>query len=626
MTTPGNPRNLQPLPFDLAPVSDGPTGSDPWAPNHGNPRVGTSPFNGKHHIRANVKDAWFPAAEGSEAQSIVDAQPKAKTGPSYFDLARTTLKPGAQSAEPEEEPSVPQIESRVSETAPKKTEIAEKASRVAVASTIEQNSDPAKQAGSKPPEKESDQGKENLFQEIRSSDITADQEVIDPKDRPVFLLARDTNVIPGSRGIGNSLLYSDPSKSNPHGDYYLPGADVFLPPAVSSLINDREFGRSGRIPPFNSEKGNYDTDKGEKIKYSGSAAPTLVQLHHPEAGSYSLLSLGIDISHDLRGFFCFAAEGNQTPEQMFERAKAAYPELFDASINTARHLGGAAMPIDKVKSIVGQIAEAKNRVPEVMSITIAPGDAQEAAPLSDELDENAFEQIRSLAEKFAKEQTEAAITEDRERTMQRNGAGILRRSSVWEAMRGVESKAAAKQLDELLEAQKPNVLKPLQDQDNFDRIVSALYSDIKGRPEASYDKSVDSAALNLGSELKELLDSKKLKDPDVIDKAADTIRLLSTAGLYKLMKWQNAAQIKTATMLIEAFAANLDFDIESADYEYTKAMLVRAAAVLELDLATKPDYQSDRPEMALRNADIHECLDALNRAHSYIIARNFQKK
>ncbi len=600
MTTPES-RWTEPVPFDYAPMHDAPIASDPWHSQFGNhPRFAEGP-NGLIYSQdpANSKK-WHIAPTRSEAQAIVDAQPKAELVRPHFDYA------------PVGSP-IRQDGHKHNFGNPRVSNVIMDKPYFQVKDTVEKLSDDRAA-----PEAET----KVAFKQIRSSEITVDQETIDPTDRPVFLLARDENVIPGSSARGNSLLYSDPSKQRPSASYYNPELHEFLPEAVSSLMRDREFARSGRIPPFVPEEGRYATDKGEKVGFDGPTPPTLVQLHHPEAGEYSLLSLGIDVSTDLRGFFCFAAKGNQTAEQMFERAKAAYPELFDESVNTARHLGTGAMPLNKVKHIVDQIAAAENREARSMSITISNAverpapTAAEATPASRTND--VAELFRFSTEQGLNKATDREIQlEEQALINAMRGKENVARISMWDGVRGASSISARGNIQTLLLTQNHNLAKPSEEQDAFDRVMSKVQKDMYDQLERGASRASDSRDFNEGKNLEQLLRNSPIKTQEMLVKAENTIALLTEVGLYKMANWGSSEQLKTAISLMDAYLENPPIDVQSQSNVFSFSFatapktLERFVAAINLDLASKPN-QPNNPMLIQQRDEVLACLYAIN--------------
>ncbi len=647
MTTPNEfPQQPHSPYFDYAPVPTPDTLNilDPLDPKFGNPQIKIAPHNQRPHILNRAEGKWSMPVRGSEAQSIADEQDKAELVRPPFDyapadkpfkleakdhnfgnpkgaiigpldsphlqtrkhhaktgrpmLTPATVKPGLQHVEQPAESA----EATIAPIEPKAATV-EKATALAVASTVEK-------PDIKPAPAEAASESKPAFKEIRSKEIVVDEEVINPKDRPVFLLARDENVIPGSNAKGKSLLYSDPSKQHPSASYYNPELHEFLPDAVSSLMSDREFARSGRIPPFLPGKGLYATDQEEKISFDGPTAPTLIQLHHPEAGEYSLLSLGIDVSTDLRGFFCFAAKGNQTAEQMFERAKAAYPELFDETVNTARHLGTAAMPLKKVRNIIDQIAAAESRDPESLSITIAPG-TQEANVTVDQ--ESIDSYVTEALKNFRQEQE--AIARNLVDQFPSKVSGRPRYFQETIGSQLTEDYGAIMDVSFSLYKERE------MDQDNpdiFDKLASALNAKQVWRLRKA-ERVDDEGALRANiSELLDQLTGQELANTNY-GKASGALKMLMDFGCFDLAHSGNTIDIERAINFIQSYsAAHPDLDVSKLDIDVAQEAIKYHAASMAADATKRVDLvQYDKEKRAK--------LDALADTTFRVLARRQRK-
>ncbi len=189
--------------------------------------------------------------------------------------------------------------------------------------------------------------------QIRSSEIIVDEEKIDVNDRIVFAhTGRHMMQLEDSGGMN---IYAFDPRSQQREVAAGPTYGPLLPFAMRNLLEDRGFGRFGELPsykfaeppknflapdargfggasPDNSERRRFYEQKEQEVHSLAEGKrppPSLVQIEQGGV-SWTVLSLGGDYGNSVgRGMTTFAVEGNQSMDQMFERAQVAFPNLFE---------------------------------------------------------------------------------------------------------------------------------------------------------------------------------------------------------------------------------------------------------------------------------------------------------
>lgn len=239
-------------------------------------------------------------------------------------------------------------------------------------------------------------------------------------------------------------------------------------------------------------------------------------------------------------------------------------------------------------------------------------------------DEEAYKQKVEFLEGVLQEQTTAILTSQREVFIKAMGGHReAERIDVWEALRKQEAGRAYRELSDMLAEEAPSVTKPEEEKDVFDKIATSVTLDIKGTTETDrVQAGPDVVDFNVGSKLDDLVDTGELQDPAVLAKATKTIRLLVADGQYKLHKFGNAGQLKTALDLIETYTEWIpDFNPKEAGFDEAKASLTMALAALQVDESSKPNYQYAKPERSYLFAQTADGLKQLRRTEAHMLLR-----
>lgn len=147
------------------------------------------------------------------------------------------------------------------------------------------------------------------------------------------------------------------------------------------------------------------------------------------------------------------------------------------------------------------------------------------------------------------------------------------------------------------------------DKNPFDAVVSAVRGDML---QYGSGKAVDATGFHVGRELAELAGD--LDDPDTLDKATKTVRLLALTGAYKLARWGNGNQLEDALAVADAFSEKVPgFDPFEAGSDEVRTTLTSIASAVEADQQTKPNYKFAKPERSSLVQSATQGLDALDR-------------
>lgn len=239
-------------------------------------------------------------------------------------------------------------------------------------------------------------------------------------------------------------------------------------------------------------------------------------------------------------------------------------------------------------------------------------------------DEEAYKQKVGFLEGVLSEQTTANLSAQREVFVRAvGGHREAERVDLWEAVKKQEAGRAYREVGDILISEQASWSKPDEEKDVFDKVVTSVAVDHRGttdpdRLQAGHD-IVDFSA---GSELDALVDTDELKDPAKLAKATNTIRLLVAQGQYKLHKWGNAGQLKTALELVETYAEWVpEFNPKEAGFDEAKGSLTMALAALQVDQSSKPNYQYAKPERNYLFGATSDGLKQLRRTEAHMFLR-----
>ncbi len=244
--------------------------------------------------------------------------------------------------------------------------------------------------------------------------------------------------------------------------------------------------------------------------------------------------------------------------------------------------------------------------------------------LTPPLDEELHMQKVDFLEGVLLEQTTANLTAQREVLLKAvGGHREAERVDVWEAVKKQESRRAIGEVRDLLVEEAFSATKPEEEKDIFDKVVTRITLDIRGTTDPDkVQAGPDVVDFTVGSELDGLVDTGELQDPAVLAKATKTIRLLVADGLYKLHKWGNADQLRTALELVGTYAEWVpDFNPKEAGFDEAKASLTMSLAALQLDQSSKPNYQYAKPERNYLFAQTADGLGQLRRTEAHMFLR-----
>ncbi len=239
-------------------------------------------------------------------------------------------------------------------------------------------------------------------------------------------------------------------------------------------------------------------------------------------------------------------------------------------------------------------------------------------------DEELYKQKVDFLEGVLQEQTTANLTAQSEVFVKAvGGHREAERVNVWEAVKKNEASRAYREVSSLLSEESPNVTKPEDEKDVFDKIVTSVTIDMRGTTDPHrVQAGADVVDFNVGGELDGLVDTDELQDPAVLAKATKTIRLLVADGQYKLNKWGNANQLQTALGLVETYTEWVpDFDPKEAGFDEAKASLTMSLAALQVDQKSKPNYQYAKPERSYLFAQTAAGLKQLRQTEAHMLLR-----
>jgi hypothetical protein len=239
-------------------------------------------------------------------------------------------------------------------------------------------------------------------------------------------------------------------------------------------------------------------------------------------------------------------------------------------------------------------------------------------------DEEVYKQKVVLLEGALQEQTTAHLTAQREVFVKAvGGHREAERVDVWEAVKKNEARRAYGEVTDILAEESSNAIKPEEEKDVFDKVVTSVTLDMRGTTDLDrVQAGPDVVDFNVGSELDGLVDTGELQDPAVLAKATKTMRLLVADGQYKLNKWGNADQLKTALGLVETYTEWVpDFNPKEAGFDEAKAGLTMSLAALQVDQSSKPNYQYAKPERNYLFAQTADGLKQLRTTEAHMSLR-----
>ena len=241
-------------------------------------------------------------------------------------------------------------------------------------------------------------------------------------------------------------------------------------------------------------------------------------------------------------------------------------------------------------------------------------------PFDDEL----YEQKVEFLEGYLQKETETDLAAQRLALVKAVGGDrAVERVNVWEIVKESEARRAYNGVYRILAEQSPSVIKPEEQKDIFDKVISRISLDMRGTTSYAGADVVDASA---GRNLDGLVETDQLQDPAVLAKATETIRLLVTTGQYKLHKWGDASQLETALELIETYTEWVaGFDLKKAGLDEARSSLTIALAALQLDNTTKPTYKYSMPERRYLFAKTTDGLRRLRRSevHAFLWRQDF---
>lgn len=246
-------------------------------------------------------------------------------------------------------------------------------------------------------------------------------------------------------------------------------------------------------------------------------------------------------------------------------------------------------------------------------------------------DEELYKQKVELLEGALQEQTNADVAAQSLVLLKAvGGPREAARVNIWEGIKKQDAYRIAGERSHIIIAEAENILKPEEEKDVVDKVVSSVADDIGAKsylsPSIAGYIAPESTDFNAGNGLKDLIETGELNDPSLLDKATTAIRLLAVHGLYKLHKWGNADQLRTALVLMETYAEQVpDFNPKEAGFDELKASLTMALAALQVDQNSKPNYQAAKPERGYLAAQTAGGLKQLRHteAHMFLRYRDF---
>lgn len=202
------------------------------------------------------------------------------------------------------------------------------------------------------------------------------------------------------------------------------------------------------------------------------------------------------------------------------------------------------------------------------------------------------------------------------------------RTDFWESIKSQQAQRSSREVGDILSADVKAWSKPDDQKDMFDKIVTSVAIDHRGTTDPErLQTGRDTVDFNVGFELDALVDTEELQDPTVLAKATQTIRLLVAEGIYKLHKWGNSAQLKTALGLIETYAEYVpDFNPKEAGFAEAREDLTMSLAALQVDQSSKPNYKYAKPERSHLFGDLSAGLAQLRttEAHMFLRYQDFE--
>ncbi len=269
-----------------------------------------------------------------------------------------------------------------------------------------------------------------------------------------------------------------------------------------------------------------------------------------------------------------------------------------------------------------------------MSEPLPPNPTPQEAPATDPsvlggnvtppVDDKLYEQKVGFLEGALQEQTTANLSSQREVIVKAvGGHREAERVNVWEAVKKQEARRSYGEVKEILAEEAPNVAKPEEEKDVFDKVVTSVTLDMRGTTEPErVQAGPDVVDFNVGGELDGLVDTGELQNPAVLAKATKTIRLLVADGQYKLNRWGSADQLRTALGLVETYAERVPgFNPKEAGFDGAKASLTMSLAALQVDQSSKPNYQFAKPERNYLFAQTADGLKKLRQTEAHMFLR-----
>ncbi len=172
------------------------------------------------------------------------------------------------------------------------------------------------------------------------------------------------------------------------------------------------------------------------------------------------------------------------------------------------------------------------------------------------------------------------------------------RVDIWEALKQEGASHAYREVGKIISLSSDSLGKEPEECDVFDRVIARVAMDRNGTTDMTrMQAGPDVTDFDVGHELDELAGTPELSDPETLAKATRTIRLLVAHGQYKLNRWGQSDQLRTALDLMTTYTEWVpEFDPQEAGFDDAVHGLTMGLAALQVDNITKPNYPYAKPE------------------------------